>query len=82
MHEWTVRFTEVVAVQLMRTAEAALLSQVCTHLGLRGSPDGPDAVQSVARLHPLGFIHLTGANDPVEAAQLKLTVWKTKDSGG
>ena len=46
----------------------------CTDLGLRRSPDGPDTVQSVARLHPLLFVHLTGANNPVPAADLKLTV--------
>lgn len=46
----------------------------CTDLGLRRSPDGPDTVQSITRLHFLFLLYLTGANNPIPSTDFKLTV--------
>lgn len=46
----------------------------CTDLGLRRSPDGPNTVQSITRLHFLFLLHLTGTNNPIPSTNFKLTV--------
>ena len=47
---------------------------LCTDLGLRRSPDGPDTVQSITRLHSLFLFHLTGADNPIPSTNFELTV--------
>lgn len=50
-----------------------------TDLGLRGSPNGPDTVQSITRLHSFFLFYLTGVNDPIPSTDFKLTVCREAD---
>lgn len=64
----------------MKAAGSGIVTNtlLSTDLGLGRGPDGPDAVQSITRLYPFLLLHLTGANNPVPAADLKLTVCTSK----
>lgn len=51
----------------------------CTDLGLRGSPDGPDTVQSITRLHSFFLFYLTGVNNSIPSTDFKLAICREAD---